>query len=528
MTVTNSPQQGAYGSYHRPICPEGRSARTTPSSGSEPCVKENRPFVLAATILGSAMAFIDGTVVTIALPVLQSDLGASFEEVQWVVNAYALFLGTLILIGGAAGDAYGQRRIFILGVNVFALASVFCAVAPSGGALIAARAVQGIGAALMVPQSLALLATHFPEGERGRAIGIWAGASALTTALGPPIGGLMIDWFDWRSVFWINFPAALIVLYLTHRFIPEEPDGQVAARPDWLGGALALIAFGGLTAGLTWIADNGASLFTLLVILAGLCAFPLFWLRERYHHQPLVPVDLFKDRTFLAANMMTVFLYGALAAVLFLLPFELIERRQFSPSEVGAALLPFGLIIGVFSRRAGRWSEEIGPRLPLAFGSITVAAATALLALALENFWIGIFGPIVLMSAGMALVVSPLTTTVMNAAPMSQSGVASGINNAASRLAGLLAIVLVGLIASYIFANELSLVGLDGETFSGAPVHMGDLPPVGSAARSVIEIAFGRAYAVGVTLASFMALLSALIALYGLPRRDAAPIEDNQ
>lgn len=528
MTATNPPQSGAYGSYHRPICPEGRSARNPPATGTGPCRKENRPFVLAATILGSAMAFIDGTVVTIALPVLQSDLGASFEEVQWVVNAYALFLGTLILIGGAAGDAYGQRRVFILGVNVFALASVVCAVAPSGGALIAARAIQGIGAALMVPQSLALLATHFPEGERGRAIGIWAGASALTTALGPPIGGLMIDWFDWRSVFWINFPVSLIVLFLAHRFIPEEPDRQMATWPDWLGGALALIAFGGLTAGLTWIADSGVSLFTLLVTLAGIFAFPLFWMRERQYAHPLVPVELFRNRTFLAANAMTVFLYGALAAVLFLLPFELIERRQFSPSEVGAALLPFGLIIGAFSRMAGRWADEIGPRLPLALGSVMVAAATGLLALALQNFWIGIFGPIILMSAGMALVVSPLTTTVMNAAPTSQSGAASGINNAASRLAGLLAIVLVGLIASYIFMNELSLVGLNGDTFSGAPVHMGDLPPIGSAARPVIEIAFGRAYAVGVTLASFMALLSALIALYGLPGRDAAPVEDNQ
>ncbi len=531
MTVSEpsslrSSRGSASGALHRPLCPEGRSARDVVETSTSACRAEARPYVLAATILGSAMAFIDSTVVTIALPALQDDLSASFGGVQWVVNAYALMLGTLILLGGAAGDTYGQRRLFIIGINVFALASVFCATAPNTETLIAARALQGIGAALLVPQSLALIATHFPKEERGRAIGIWAGASAITTALGPPLGGLMIDWADWRAVFWINFPVSLGVIYLAHRYIPEDAPREISKGPDWMGGVLALAGFGGLTVGLTWAAEGTLGTMNAIVMGIGVVALAVFWHVERRHDAPLMPTGLFNDRTFLAANLMTLFLYGALAIVLFLVPFDLIERRQFSASEVGLILLPFGLIIGVVSRFAGQWADHSGPRLPLALGSSLVAAAAVFLALAIDSVWVGVLAPIILMAFGMALVVSPLTTAVMNAAPDAQSGAASGINNAASRIAGLLAIVVAGIVANYVFVNELTVLGLGPSAFADANLHMGDLPPPEAAAWQVAEFAFRRAYAAGMGIAAAAAILSAVIAFFSLPAKTA--IADRQ
>lgn len=513
-----------YGAHHRPLCPEGRAGHLVDPPETVPCDPKVRPFVLAATIMASAMAFIDGSVVTIALPVLQKDLGASFGAIQWVVNAYALFLGTLILVGGVCGDIYGRRRVFIIGIHIFALASVFCAAAPTTGSLIAARGLQGIGAALLVPQSLALIAANFPKDVRGRAIGLWAGASAITTALGPLVGGLMIDWFSWRSIFWINFPISLMVLFLTHRYIPEGRDLARHVTPDWLGAVLALIGFGGLTVGLTLASESGVSSTSALLVGVGAVALLLFWRVEIWWSHPLVPFDLFADRTFLVTNVMTVFLYGALAALLFLLPFELIDRRGLSPSEVGTTLLPLGLIIGLFSRAAGRWSDRIGPRVPLAAGSVIVAASAAILALALHDFWLGVAVPILVMATGMAMVVSPLTTAAINSAPDAKAGAASGINNAASRVGGLWAIVLLGAIANFVFVHELSMVGLPDTAFADAQVSFGDLPPVGSTGRAVLEIAFGRAYAVGMGFVSLLALSSGAIAYIYLPREPSEKI----
>ena len=337
---------------HRPLCPEGR---TVPfDEDTVPCPDRARPLVLAATILASAMAFIDGSVVTIALPVLQTDLGAHFSALQWVVNAYALILGGLILIGGGAGDRFGRKRMFIVGIVIFALASLACAQAPSIEALIVARAAQGVGAALLVPQSLAIISSSFPKDVRGRAIGIWAGASAITTAMGPPLGGFLIDALDWRAVFWINLPLSVIAIWLALRYVPESRNESATGPLDWRGGVLAIIAFGALTVGLTLLSGSrDLTLAAPLMLGLGTIGLVVFVRAESRATNPLVPLELFRSRAFTSANVMTLFLYGALSGILFLLPFDLIERRELSATEVGATLLPIG-VTGKGARRAHR------------------------------------------------------------------------------------------------------------------------------------------------------------------------------
>ena len=524
MTVSDTPVGGTHGALHRPLYPQGQRAHALEAAEAPSCTKTERPFVLIATIVASSMAFIDGTVAMIALPVIQDRLSASFSEAQWVINSYALFLGTLILLGGAAGDRFGHRRLFSVGVNLFALASVFCAVAPTVEFLIGARALQGVGAALMVPQSLALIAVHYPKEERGRAIGLWAAASAVATAMGPVLGGFMIDLFDWRSIFWINFPLSIAVLFLVHRFIPEETElTPRGTAPDWVGAALGLMAIGGLSTSLTMSAEmEVTSSVTQYVALAGVIALALFCWQERRHPDPLVPLSLFSERVFVAANVMTVLLYGALGVVLFLIPFDLIERRHMSASHVGLLMLPFGLIIGVASRFVGAWADRHGPRTPLSLGSLCVAVASAMLAATSDHFWAGVFGPIVLMAVGMGLVVSPLTTAVMNAAADAHAGAAAGVNNAASRIAGLFGIVCAGALTQYVFVHELTVVGLGATSFWGADVRMGALPPPDAAAWTVAEFAFRRAYGAGMLLAAGLALMAALISFFGLPSRTEA------
>ncbi|MEM9121786.1 MAG: MFS transporter [Pseudomonadota bacterium] len=467
---------------------------------------------MAATILASAMAFIDGTIVTIALPLIRDDLAASFGATQWVVNAYALFLGSLILIGGAAGDRFGRRRIFSIGIAVFALASIACAAAPSAGALIAARAAQGIGAAMLVPQSLAIIAANFPPEARGRAIGLWAGASALTTALGPPLGGLLIDSFGWRSIFWINLPFSLLALWLALAKVRESRDEAQTGPLDWPGAATAILAFGLLTIGLTRFAESGGANGTVLALgAAGLAAGAAFLALERRAQSPLIPLSLFRNQRFVGVNLMTLFLYGALGATLFLLPFDLIERRGLTATQMGLALLPFGLIIGAVSRFSGQWADAVGVRTPILTGTLLVALGSGWLALMFAPFWLGVLAPILVIGFGMGLVVAPLTTAVMNAAPEGKAGAASGINNAASRLAGLFAIVFAGVLTSLVFAGRS-----EGADF-------GALPPPSAPARAALEAAFMQAYSAAMWMTFTWCLMAAIIAFYFL--REAASAE---
>ncbi len=454
------------------------------------------------------MTFIDGSIVTIALPALQSDLGASFASLQWIVNGYALFLGGLILIGGAAGDRFGRRRIFTIGLVVFATASLACATAPGVVSLIVARSVQGIGAALLVPQSLAIIAAAFPRDVRGRAIGMWASASAIATAFGPPLGGLLIDSVGWRAVFWINLPLSVGALWLTVAHVPESRDEAATGAIDWIGGLLAIVAFGALTAGFTVLVEPGAALFLpFALIVLGLMGLVALAHAEGSVSNPLVPASLFASRDFTGANLMTLLLYGALSAVLFLLPFDLIERRGLSAIEVGLTLLPLGLIIGAVSRFAGAWADRVGPRRPLVLGSALVAAAAAGFATGTESYPAGVLVPVLLMSLGMAIVVAPLTTVVMNSAPDAQAGAASGVNNAASRLAGLFAVAIVGAVASILFSRFV-----DAAALSEAAPLFGALPPRSAPDWPVLEAAFLRAYGVAMTIAAACALVAAFIA----------------
>ena len=507
MTKPVHTQAGAGSAFHQPFCPDGRAALDLRFEAG--CPEQNRPFLLVATIIASAMAFIDATVVTIALPPLQADLNATFQAVQWVVNAYALFLGALILVGGGAGDRLGRRRTFVTGTVIFAAASLACAFATSVEWLIVARSVQGIGAALLVPQSLAIIAAAYPRAVRGRAIGIWAGASAITTSLGPPLGGFLIDAFHWRAIFLINLPLAAAVIVLTLRYVPESRNDMISGSLDWLGGLLAIVAFGSLTAGLTFISDtSGAHALVIPALCFGAIASVLFVFREARAASPVMPLSLFGNRGFLSANIMTLFLYGALTGILFLLPFDLIERRGMSATQVGLTLLPIGIIIGTLSRLAGVWADRHGPRGLLVVGSFLVAAGAAALAYSAADYWIGVVGPIVISSVGMALVVAPLTTAVMVSAPDNQSGAASGVNNAASRLAGLFAIAIIGAVASVVYLGELRDTGIPLDD-----LRFGVLPDAGQADHAVFEQAFLSAYQAALSTAAIWGVLAALTAL---------------
>lgn len=497
---------------HRPLCPEGKAAIDL-LPFDQPCAPRVRPYVLAATIVASAMAFIDGTVVSIALPAIQKSLGAEILALQWVVNAYLLILGSLILVGGGLGDRLGRRRIFIIGIVVFAIASLACAAAPNVVMLIAARALQGIGAALLVPQSLAIIAANFPKEVRGRAIGTWAAASAVTTALGPPLGGFLIDSLSWRAAFWINLPLSVLALWLAWRYVPESRDERAKGAIDWRGSLTAIAAFGALTYGLSRLSESGANpLIIGAAIVIGLAGVAYFASVESRAENPIAPPSLFGSRVFTVVNIVTVFLYGALSGVLFLLPFDLLAARQLSAAEAGLALLPLGIIIGVFSRVAGGLADTYGTRTFLVLGSLIVGIGCFGFALVEENFWLGAMVPIIVLSAGMAIVVSPMTTAVMNAAPDEKSGAASGVSNAASRLAGVLAIAIIGATAGIVFA----LMSPEGARF-------GLIPELGTAGREAIVLAFRSAYSVSMGFAAVWAFLAAALAYFLLPN-DRPPL----
>jgi EmrB/QacA subfamily drug resistance transporter len=482
---------------HRPLAPTGRAARVS-VPGAAPCAAASRPWVLAATILASAMAFIDGSVVTIVLPVLQRELGAGLGALQWVVNGYTLPLAALLLVGGAAGDRFGRRRVFVVGTVLFALASAACALAPGTAWLIATRAVQGVGAAIMVPQSLAIIAAAFPPEIRGRAIGTWAAAAAVTTALGPAAGGLLIDSLGWRVAFWINLPLAVAVVALARAHVPESRS-PAAGPIDWLGGVLAVAASALLTLGLGALAESsGGGGRAAGLIAAGILAGAAFVRVERRAAAPLVPVSLFAVRAFAGANLMTLFLYSALAAAMFLLPFDMIGRRGLSPAAVGLVILPMGLVIGLFARPAGALADRFGVRVFLVTGSGVVAMACGWLAAAPTGLVAGVVLPIMTLAAGMALVVAPLTTAVMNAAPEALAGAASGISNTASRLAGLFAVALVGSVVAVAFALP--------------DARFGVFPSVDDARFPIVAAAFDRAYWAGMAAAAAMAALAALTA----------------
>src|SRR5258706_8226502 len=340
-----------------------------------------RRWVLAATVLASSMTFIDATVVNVALPALQTNLHATITEVQWVIEAYALFLGALILVGGSLGDQFGRKRVFLAGLVIFAGASIFCGLAPSASALIAGRALQGIGAALLVPGSLAIISATFDDADRGRAIGTWSGFSAITTAIGPVTGGWLIEHASWRAVFFLNVPLAVVVLVLSLRFMDESRDPSRTARIDWAGAALAVLGLGGVVFGLLEWPPLGAGHPLVLGALAiGAFSLALLFIVERRVGNPMLPLDLFRSRSFTLANVLTLLLYAALSVILFLVPLNLIQVQHYTATTAGAALLPFPVIMFALSRWSGSLVARIGSRLPLTVGPATAAAGLGLYA----------------------------------------------------------------------------------------------------------------------------------------------------
>ena len=484
-----------------------------------PCRKSAQPWVLVATILGSSMAFIDGTVVNVALPALQSALNATVTDVQWVIEAYSFLLSALLLVGGSLGDRYGRRRVFIIGVVIFAAASAWCGFAPGIRPLIIARAAQGFGAALLVPGSLAIISSSFREEDRGRAIGTWSGFSAITAAIGPVLGGWLIEQLSWRAVFFINLPLAIVVVVICYWHVPES-SGNEKGRLDWLGAIVIALGLGALVWGLIESARLGfAHPAIVATLVAGLILIVTFVFLERRRPHPMVPLELFRSRTFTGANLLTLLLYSALGGTLFFLPLNLIQVQHYSPTAAGAALLPFILIMFLLSRWAGGLVQKYGAKIPLIVGPAVAAIgfASFILPGVDGSYWKTFFLPMIVLGTGMAISVAPLTTTVMNSVAETRAGVASGINNAVSRVAGLLAIAVFGIIMLQAFNHALdtNLSGLPSPIRQSldqqrTKLAATDLPQnIAPATRVQLRGAIDRSFVVGFQAVMFTGALLA-------------------
>ena len=483
---------------------------------------------LLVAILGSSMAFLDGTVVSVALPVMQRELSMSVGVAQWVVEAYALMLASLVLVGGALGDRLGRRRVYLTGVVLFAAASAACGLAPDPLLLVVARAVQGVGAALLVPGSLSLISAAYPESTRGSAIGTWSAFSAITGAIGPVAGGWVVTHGSWRWLFFFNVPVSVAVVVLGLRFVAETRDDEAPRSMDWLGAALATVGLGLVVYALIESTGRPGEGRMLALLVVGVLTLVVFVLVEARRREPMVRLSLFRSRTFSGTNLLTLFLYAALGGAFFFLPFDLIQVQGYSPAAAGAALLPFVLLVSVMSRGAGGLALRVGARPLLVVGALGAAAGFALLARPTTggSYWTTFFPGMIVLGLGMGLAVAPLTTAVMGSVESRHAGVASGINNAVARAAGLLAIAALGVVLTARFGGALDerlsgmslppsvahVVAVERGKLAGADLSAPMEPALRDALRAAIVAAYVGAFRVVMLACAGLAAVGALLA----------------
>jgi EmrB/QacA subfamily drug resistance transporter len=509
-----------------------------PPKGMQPgpvLTRRQEKWILAATIIASTMTFSDMTIVNVALPVLQRELGASFAQVQWVVESYTLVLSALILVGGAAGDLFGRRRVFSIGMAIFAIASAACGLAPSAGMLVAARAVQGFGAALMMPGSLAIVSASFPRERQGDAIGLWSATTGIAMTVAPAFGGWLIDAFSWHAAFLINLPLAAIAFAITQWKVPESRSDR-PRRLDLGGMAMATIGLGALTYGLIAAGEHGfADLRTLGPIVIGVAGLILFVLQEKRAADPMVPLAFFRIPRFAVIQAFTFTLWAALTGTTFFVPFRLMQVQGFAPTEAGVALLPLVVTASILSRFFGKLADRIQPRILLVAGAVFTGAGFFLLTVpdAETSYWAGFLPALLLIGLGMGVCQVPVTVVALNAAGPANVGTSSAINNMVARAGGLIAIAVFGLLLAHGY-NAALMPGLES---AGTPEHAQQaialqraqlaattVPAELSTAQQdaamlVIKQAFITGYRWAMAAAGIMAFASALVAARFL-RRD--------
>jgi EmrB/QacA subfamily drug resistance transporter len=476
----------------------------------------NANWVLIVAILGSGLAFLDGSVVNVALPALQAAFRATGADLQWVVEAYALLLAALLLIGGSLGDKYGRRRVFLIGVVIFTAASLWCGLAGSIHAVIFARALQGMGAALLVPESLALITGAFPEATRGQAIGTWSAASAVMTAFGPVFGGWIVQHASWRWVFFINLPLAIAAIAIALWKVPETHSKEASGPLDWLGAVLATVGLGAMTFALIEAPD--AFPHDALIGVLGVVSLLAFVVVEMRVENPMVPLGLFRSANFSGANLLTFFLYGGLTVVFYYLPQKLIQIEHYPATRAGAVLLPVTVLMTVLSRWSGGLLVRYGPRLPLIAGPVLVGAGYLMLLRDTvgSGYWSALFPAVVVLGLGLAVTVAPLTSLAMNSAGDERSGAASGVNNAVSRVSGVVALALVGIVFSVRFGHSLgeglkrsSLTQTEQREIYEQRARLGDIRTSSAAGRAVADEAFESSFRLVLELAAGASLFAA-------------------
>ncbi|MHB1058235.1 MAG: MFS transporter [Rhodanobacter sp.] len=506
----------------KPPCDTGVILRGTVAG---PCSASSRRWTLVVAIIGSSLAFIDGTVVNVALPSIQQDLNATTADAQWVMESYALLLASLLLVGGALGDRFGRCRVFMIGVALFALASIGCALSGNVDQLVAVRAVQGAGAALLVPGSLALISAAYPQAERGAAIGTWSAFSGITAAVGPVIGGFLVEHYSWTWAFLVNVPIGGVLLAVCALKVPESVGSSRHQPVDMAGAMLVTLGLAGVVFALIEAPARGwTSTPILLATAVGVAALTLFVQVEARGRAPMLPLALFGQRNFSGANLLTLLLYAALGGSLFFLPLNLIQVQGYGATAAGAALLPFIAIMFALSRWAGTLVDAFGSKLPLVAGPTVAALGFALFALPSTggSYWTTFFPATCVLGLGMSITVAPLTTTVMNAVGAELAGTASGVNNAISRAAGLLAIAIFGIVLTASFdarlAGELASLPLPSGLAAAVTGQHQKLAGIAIPHEASIAAAKALKHAIG---ASFVAgfrwvmLLSAGLALLG-------------